>query len=246
MQTDIDTALTNQIATLDIERLKREFAAQDELVVVEDFLPASLLRELLDSLPTLNGLVHRNFIPKHKKGGSVSRFDLDSAAPRYAELYNSTTLMDFMTQMCGSTLHICPPTDPHTYALYYYTEPGDHIGYHYDTSYYNGARYTILIGLVGAPSCKLECQVHTKNPDAEVETLSVVLEPGTFVMFNGDKLYHRVTPLGPDERRVALTLEYLTSTHMHPFLRFVSNMKDAIAYFGFRQVFSRARGKSRT
>ena len=62
-----------------------------------------------------------------------------------------------------------------------------------------------------------------------------------FVMFNGDKLYHRITPLAADERRVALTLEYLTSTHMNPVLRFVSNMKDAIAYFGFRQVFSRDR-----
>ena len=32
--------------------------------------------------------------------------------------------------------------------LYYYTEAGDHIGYHYDTSYYKGSRYTILMGLV--------------------------------------------------------------------------------------------------
>jgi hypothetical protein len=28
---------------------------------------------------------------------------------------------------------------------------------------------------------------------------------------------------------------------MHPLRRFMSNMKDAIAYFGFRQVFTRAR-----
>jgi len=27
---------------------------------------------------------------------------------------------------------------------------------------------------------------------------------------------------------------------MHPLRRFMSNMKDAIAYFGFRQVFARA------
>jgi hypothetical protein len=28
---------------------------------------------------------------------------------------------------------------------------------------------------------------------------------------------------------------------MHPLRRFVSNMKDAIAYFGFKQVFTKAR-----
>jgi len=57
------------------------------------------------------------------------------------------------------------------------------------------------------------------------------------VFFNGDKLYHRITPLKDNERRVALTLEYLTTTHMNFLLRFISNMKDSVAYFGFKQVF---------
>jgi len=241
MQSDLNTTLAEHLKTLDIEQLKRDFVAQDEFVLVPDFLPPATLDALLGDLPALEPVVHRNFIPKHKKGGSVSRFDLDRTAPRYGELYQAGALMAFMSALCGRELSYCPPGDPHTYALYYYTEPGDHIGYHYDTSYYDGARYTILIGLVAAPSCRLECQLHTKNPAVETSTVSVNLEPGMFVMFNGDKLYHRITPLAADERRVALTLEYLTSTHMNPVLRFVSNMKDAIAYFGFRQVFSRDR-----
>jgi hypothetical protein len=56
-------------------------------------------------------------------------------------------------------------------------------------------------------------------------------------MFNGDNLYHRVTPLGENEQRIVLTLEYVTNAQMSRLNRFVSNMKDAIAYFGFRQVF---------
>jgi hypothetical protein len=38
---------------------------------------------------------------------------------------------------------------------------------------------------------------------------------------------------------VSLTLEYVTDARMTPAKRFVSNMKDAIAYFGFRSVFTR-------
>jgi hypothetical protein len=38
------------------------------------------------------------------------------------------------------------------------------------------------------------------------------------------------------EERVSLTLEYVTDPAMSPLKRFVSNMKDAIAYFGFRAV----------
>jgi hypothetical protein len=37
-------------------------------------------------------------------------------------------------------------------------------------------------------------------------------------------------------------MKYVTSTDMHAFRRFVSNMKDAIAYFGFNQVFNRRIG----
>jgi len=34
-------------------------------------------------------------------------------------------------------------------------------------------------------------------------------------------------------------MEYVTAQAMNPFKRFVSNMKDAISYFGFREVFRR-------
>ncbi|AVA35936.1 hypothetical protein [Cupriavidus metallidurans] len=47
---------------------------------------------------------------------------------------------------------------------------------------------------------------------------------------------------GPNETRVSLTFEYVTDPGMRPWLRFISNMKDAVAYFGFRQVFRRLLG----
>jgi len=238
MPSDLETALRARILTLDLEQITGDFVAQDEFVQVENFLPRPLLDELITMLPELGQMVHRNYIPRHKKGGSVARYALDRAAPRFAELYRAHSLIKFLQTISGRDLLFCPPEDPHSYALYYYTEPGDHIGYHYDTSYYNGARYTVLIGLVDESSCRLEYQLHTKNPTHDVETLSADLKPGMLIAFNGDKLYHRITPLGHGERRIALTFEYLTNTHMHPFLRFVSNMKDSIAYFGFKQVFN--------
>ena len=47
----------------------------------------------------------------------------------------------------GEPVQPSPAQDPHAYALYFYTRPGDHIGWHYDTSYYAGRRYTLLLGL---------------------------------------------------------------------------------------------------
>ena len=42
---------------------------------------------------------------------------------------------------------------------------------------------------------------------------------------------------GTGEKRVSLTFEYLTDVRMRFGRRLISNMKDAVAYFGFRQVF---------
>jgi hypothetical protein len=232
------TPLATHLASLDAASLRAEFQANDEFIVIPGVLPPDLLNLLLAALPTLESRVHRNFIPGHKKGGSISRFDLDQHAPVFAALYRAPELASFMHTLCERDLLFCPDDDPHTYALYYYTEPGDHIGFHYDTSYYRGQRYTVLLGLVDESSCRLEYELFRENCTRDAVRGEVSLSPGTFVFFNGDKLYHRISPCGPGERRVALTFEYVTDPSMHPLRRFVSNMKDSIAYFGFRQVFT--------
>jgi hypothetical protein len=235
------SALASHLASCDLEALAREFHANGEFLARTAFLPPALLAPVLDSLPALESRVHRNYIPGHKKGGSISRYDLDACAPAFAALYHDPGLCEFVERLCGRRLLHCPADDPHTYALYYYTEPGDHIGFHYDTSYYRGERYTVLLGLVDESSCRLEYELFHDQPGRAPVPGSIAMPPGTLVVFNGDKLWHRITPAAAGERRIALTLEFVTSHAMHPFRRFVSNMKDAIAYFGFRQVFSGAR-----
>ncbi len=148
--------------------------------------------------------------------------------------------------MTGRRLQPCPASDPHACALYFYTEPGDHIGFHYDTSYYRGERFTVLVGLVERSSSRLVCQLFKDVLGREPVDLDLKTDPGTLALFNGDKLWHAITPLGDGEERVSLTLEYVTDPSMPPLKRFVSNMKDAIAYFGLRTVFLGGRRRART
>ncbi|MDF5709623.1 MAG: 2OG-Fe(II) oxygenase [Nostoc sp. S4] len=236
---EIQTEISQAIAAVDYQKLQAEFQVQNEFLVLENFLPNSILNEFLSLLPLLQPAINRNYIPNHKKGGSISRYSLDNLAPIFGEFYQLNTFFQFLNEITAEKLLPCPDTDSHTYALYYYTEPGDHIQYHYDTSYYDGKRYTVLLGLVDNSSSKLEYQLYKDIPERETQMRSLSLTPGTLVLFNGDKLYHRVTPLGNNEQRIVLTLEYVTDTRMGMLKRFVSNMKDAIAYFGFRQVFRR-------
>jgi len=145
--------------------------------------------------------------------------------------------MRWLEGVCGDTLRPCPEEDPHAYALYYYTRAGDHIGWHYDTSYYEGRRYTLLIGVMDDSSCRLEYELHTRDPYRRTARGSIQNPPGGIVFFDGDKLRHRVTALAANQTRVSLTFEYVTDQRMSSWRRFLSNMKDCISYFGFREVF---------
>ena len=222
---------------LELSALQREYHAQGAFLFIPDFLPAAVTAELIESIGRTEPVLNRNYLPGHKQGGSVSRYSIDRLAPKIAELYRSPPLIDWLGQLAGERLQPSPADDPHAYALYFYTRPGDHIGWHYDNSYYAGRRYTVLLGLLDRSSCRLDYQLHTREAGATVETGSVQIPPGGMVFFDGDKLRHRITPLGAGEMRVSLTFEYLTDPRMRFGRRLISNLKDAVAYFGFRQVF---------
>src|SRR6476646_2526054 len=223
-------ATEQAIARLDVDRVRRDYWEQNEFIVIPQFLPREFVEATL--VPQAQGVKHqlnRNYIPGHKKGGSVSYYTVQEQAPLFLDLYRSPAFLAFLSRLTDAKLMLCPDNDPHSCALYYYTEAGDHIGFHYDTSYYKGARYTILMGLVDrSTKCKLVCELFKDVPGKTPRTLELVTEPGDMVIFNGDKLWH------------ALTMEYVTNPEMGPLKRLYSNLKDSFAYFGIRGVFKRA------
>jgi hypothetical protein len=232
-------ALAGRLAAFDMESLRREFANQGSFLYIEQFLPPEITAHLIEAVDAVEGAVNRNYLPGHKQGGSVSRHAIDRLAPWVAELYRSPALIEWLGSVTQQRLQVSPSDDAHAYALYFYTRPGDHIGWHYDTSYYAGRRYTLLLGVLDQSSSRLDYELHTREEGASVSAHSLKIPPGGLVFFDGDALRHRITPLGEGERRVSLTFEYLTDPRMHAWWRLISNMKDAVAYFGFRQVFSR-------
>jgi hypothetical protein len=223
---------------LDLSALQRNYQDQGSFVFVPEFLPDETVAKLRECVDQTESSINRNYLPGHKQGGSVSRHTIDRLAPAIPELYRSARLMDWLARLAGEPLQLSPADDPHAYALYFYTRAGDHIGWHYDTSYYAGRRYTLLLGVIDRSSCRLDYQLHTREAGARAESGSVQLPPGGAVFFDGDKLRHRITPLRAGEKRVSLTFEYLTDPRMSVGRRLISQMKDAVAYFGFRQVFS--------
>ncbi|TFH24205.1 MAG: 2OG-Fe(II) oxygenase [Myxococcales bacterium] len=236
---DVDAVLAGELEQLDLDSLRRQYLEHDEFLYVENFLPRALLDPALQELEQLVRYSHRNYIPRHKKGGSVDFDTIEGMAPTIRDLYLSPSFLEFVRALVGAPADLCPDSDLHRCALYCYTEAGDHIGYHYDTSYYQGSRYTVLLGLRDRSSARLSCKLRTRDPNRETIGLELATPPGSLVLFNGDKVLHAITPIAEGEERFSLTMQYVTDSTMRPLLRFVSDMKDAIAYFGFRKVFAR-------
>lgn len=236
--------LGERLDAIDPIAVREDFVRDGAFLFLPDFLPADVAAGLAADARALMPEINRNYLPGHKQGGSVSRHTIDRLAPGIVSLYRSPALIGFLETVCGEALQACPPDDPHAYALYYYTKPGDHIGWHYDTSYYDGRRYTVLLGVIDESSCRLDYELHTRETGVAIVPGSVRIPPGGLVVFDGDTLRHRITPAGANELRVSLTFEYVTDPNMRPWKRFISNMKDAVAYFGFRQVLGGARKRA--
>jgi len=237
----IDQQVTDIVEGIKVDEWSRQYWEQGEFLAAERFMPSSLVEEFMQEVDGVRPKVNRNFIPKHKKGGSVSYYLLQESAPAILAFYQHQAWINLLSHIAGVPLLLCPDDDPHACALYFYTEPGDHIGYHYDTSYYKGARYTLLVGLRDQSTSQLLCRLHTKESDREVQELALATEPGTVIFFNGDKLHHAVSPLAEGEERIVLTLQYVTDPAMSFTHRWFSNMKDAVGYFGWAALFRRPR-----
>jgi hypothetical protein len=238
-----EQALASRLDSLDMQGLRGDYVRQGSFVYIDNFLPAEITARLIDAAAAVSNSVNRNYLPGHKQGGSVGRHTIDTQAPVIAELYRSAALRRWLDDLIGEHLQLSPPDDPHAYALYFYTRAGDHIGWHYDTSYYAGRRYTLLLGVIDDSTCRLDYELHTREKGAAVESGSIKIAPGGLVLFDGDSLRHRISPAREGETRISLTFEYVTDPRMHPWWRLISNMKDAFAYFGFRQVFHRFLGR---
>ena len=235
--TSVAETVAQALAGVSVDDVRRRYWEQNEFIYLERWLPAPLVERMVAEVNRVRPSINRNYIPRHKKGGSVSFYTLVEQAPTIVALYRAPAFIEFLAGLTGQRLQACPPSDPHSCALYYYTEPGDHIGFHFYTSYYRGARYTVLVGLVERSSSRLVCQLYKNDPSRAPVEVKLATHPGTFIFFNGDKLWHSITPLGEGEERVSLTLEYVTDPSMNPMKRLFSNLKDAVAYFGFRAVF---------
>ena len=69
------------LAGLDLAAVRQSYWDQGEFVYLERWLPAPLIDRMLVEVERVRPAINRNYIPRHKKGGSVSFYTLQAEAP---------------------------------------------------------------------------------------------------------------------------------------------------------------------
>ncbi|MDZ4842768.1 MAG: hypothetical protein SH859_11610 [Hyphomicrobium aestuarii] len=206
------------------------------LVRIENILPPDDFRDLATEI---EGLVEteRSYLPAHKKGGTVAYRTLRENAPNTVALYLSNDLRDLVSQIVGQRVGPTPTHDQSSCSILFYDRPGDHIGWHYDHNFYRGQHLTVLIPIInighgpdGLSAARLEAQI-----DGETRVLPT--PPNTMVVFEGQKILHRVTPIAHGERRVILSMTFTSDASASLMQGVKRRIKDT-AFFGLKALWT--------
>ena len=67
--------------------IKKVFATKNKFSQTQGFLPHQLTAARDEELDKVEGAARRIFMPRHKKGGSAYRLELDRLTPIFIQLY---------------------------------------------------------------------------------------------------------------------------------------------------------------
>lgn len=215
-------------------RLHAAFAS-DRIVTFPDFLPPDDLRRLIDEARENLSRVERSFIPTHKKGGTVAYERLQRFAPACVSFYHSPDVQSFLSRVIGTSILPTPDQDQSSLSLLCYTEAGDHIQWHYDLNFYRGRHFTVLLPLVneGPDGGLSRSQFQRQLPAGDPVNYSTA--PNTLVIFEGARVRHRATPVGPGDTRLMLSMTYATDPRISHVKEAIRRLKDT-AFYGIRAL----------
>ncbi len=98
-------ATDQAVAKLDLDRLHRDYWDQNEFLFIPQFLPREFVEaSLVPQAQGVKGQLNRNYIPGHKKGGSVSYYTVQEKAPLFLDLYRSPAFLTFLSRLTEAEL----------------------------------------------------------------------------------------------------------------------------------------------
>jgi len=210
---------------IDAAGIAEQFRAQDELVFVDAAVAGDRLAELRREAEQLAPTATRMHVPFVRKGGTVGGRRIRRDAPAMAALYRE--LVADVALLTGHPLYEKDEDDDHAVALYCY-RAGDFMASHLDRcgSAPFGS-YSVTVGIIDESTSRLECELSGGR------TLAFSTGPGSLTIYNGSRIGHAVSRLGPGERRIVLSGSYRTQARPDAVPYLAQRLAEGFLSFGW-------------
>jgi len=224
--------------SLDLDALRKRDAPSfaDRLASLSDFLPQASFEAVRSEAERLVS-PERSFVPAHKKGGTTAYETLIADAPSIVALYHAPALIDFVSRVVGVPVRPTPIHDQSSLSVLFYEKPGDHIGWHYDHNFYRGRHFTVLIALRNEGTAEKGLSHAVLMARVKGEETSLSTAPNMFVLFEGARISHKVTPILEGEKRLMLSMTYCTDERAYWWQGVTRRIKDT-AFYGVRALWT--------
>jgi len=217
--------------------LREEFARERVIRIGRALAPESLARTLAECEAN-RGLIERSYIPTHKKGGTVSYESIHRSLPLCLSIYHSPALWQYLSDLIGTPVRPTADHDQSSCSALFYTESGDHIHWHYDHNFYRGRHFTVLIPLTNRNSSGDDVShslFERQRRGAEADDVAYSTAANSLIVFEGNRVRHRATPLGEGELRIMLSMTFATDSRIRLTHEVARRVKET-AFFGLRAL----------
>lgn len=171
--------------------------------VINLSLPEKFREKLLEISETEG--VRIEIPKKHQK--NISYNTLKENIPEIEDWY--MMLPNIVSPYISHKLQVAPEDVKTRICLVVYEKEGDYIDWHFDTNHYSGRFFTLLVPV----STEITCGNYVYKDHEEKEQVLEV-EKSQAILFEGDKVFHRGKALCANQRRVILSLTFVTSQNM--------------------------------
>lgn len=143
--------------------------------------------------------INQNIFSQGKK---LAYNEIKKLAPTLVEQIESEKFRKIISNSLGEEVYLSNKNDSDRLFTKFYFNQNDNIGWHYDTNFSGGRRYTINIPLY-IEKCNT-CRLQYKN--SKGKTINVNDKLNELYIYEGDKIFHRVTNQTKNCKRLVIII----------------------------------------
>lgn len=194
---------------LDIPSYQQQFQ-NDNIVLINDVFSNDFFKTIQDHiLQNLSSdtMKRNDNFTSIRKAITVNSTDL-MKINIIKNLYYSPFFINFLKDVTNLQLQNVSCNDQANANLLVYNQPNDFITWHLDPNHYIGNRLTILISIVNKNKNTNDLSMSQLQYIKNGEKISIKMPENSILIFNGSKIYHQATGIGPDDNRIVLSFTY--------------------------------------